>query len=243
MTKDIEFIEAEIDISETYYPVPAKALLPDWFKKMGTHINGGEEFLEYEGRVVNSSTAKKCMPMFDAITSGYLIVTTQDVETYIDDNRIRAYRWPDGRFEVISHHVSFQSIGLPVKMNTSPELPKWMNPWGIRTPKGYSCLFVNPMNRFEKVFRCFEGVVDTDVYINQIHFPFYFIDEEWEGRIPAGTPIMQVIPFKRESWAMKIRKLDSDSKITSQLKEVRQAVVSKFYNAYKTIYWSKKDFS
>jgi hypothetical protein len=48
-----------------------------------------------------------------------------------------------------------------------------------------------------------EGIVDTDGYNAAVQFPF-IIDEGFEGIIPAGTPIVQVIPFKREDWKMQI---------------------------------------
>ena len=49
---------------------------------------------------------------------------------------------------------------------------KFINKWLIKTPPGYSCLFVKPLNHFETRFEIISGVVDTDTYINTINFPF-----------------------------------------------------------------------
>ena len=42
-------------------------------------------------------------------------------------------------------------------------------------------------------------MVDTDKYPIPVHFPF-LLKKNFEGLIKQGTPIIQVIPFKRESW-------------------------------------------
>lgn len=49
---------------------------------------------------------------------------------------------------------------------------KFTNKWLIKTPPGYSCLFIKPMNRLEPRFDIIPGVVDTDTYVNVINFPF-----------------------------------------------------------------------
>ena len=79
--------------------------------------------------------------------------------------------------------------------------PKWINPWGIKTPKGYS-IFIKNLPHRESIFTILEGVVDTDEYHVPVNFPFVINDVNFEGLIPAGTPIAQILPFKRENWKM-----------------------------------------
>ena len=50
----------------------------------------------------------------------------------------------------------------------------------------------------ESVFTIMDGIVDTDSYNALVNFPFFLNDWSYEGLIPAGTPMAQVIPFKRE---------------------------------------------
>jgi len=47
--------------------------------------------------------------------------------------------------------------------------------------------------------------VDGDFYMHGGNIPFY-IKEGFEGVIPEGTPIMQIIPFLRENWVLKKNK-------------------------------------
>ena len=63
------------------------------------------------------------------------------------------------------------------------------------------------MHQESSPIKVFEGIVDTDQQ-HIMNFPFVYKDPEFEGIIPAGTPIVQVIPFKREKWTM-----DFDNKI------------------------------
>jgi hypothetical protein len=56
--------------------------------------------------------------------------------------------------------------------------------------------------------------------------------------IPAGTPMVQVIPFKRDTWKMKIggeKELKENAKIVSRLD-------TSFFNKYKTYFWSRKEY-
>jgi hypothetical protein len=83
-----------------------------------------------------------------------------------------------------------------------------------------------------------EGIVDTDKYINNIHFPFALNDPKWRGIIPAGTIIAQVIPFKRDDWQMSI----GNSNNILKHEKVLNKVTGIFFEAYKNFYRSEKEF-
>jgi hypothetical protein len=83
-----------------------------------------------------------------------------------------------------------------------------------------------------------EGVVDADSYTTPINFPFNLKDNTFEGMIPAGTPLAQIIPFKRESWQLDF----GSEKEIIKAEEQRLNIKSKFYDAYKTMFWSKKEY-
>jgi hypothetical protein len=118
------------------------------------------------------------------------------------------------------------------------DFPKFNNPYGIKTPPGYSCLFIQPLHR-ESRFTIFPGIVDTDTYTSQVNFPFILNDENWEGIIPAGTPMAQVIPFKRESWT---HSFGSEKEIKEE-RLVSQKRKSMFINAYKKHFWNRKSYN
>jgi hypothetical protein len=112
-----------------------------------------------------------------------------------------------------------------------------MNPWSIRTPDGYSALFVQPFHR-ESIFAILPGIVDTDTYFAPVNFPFVLNDVAFEGLIPKGTPIAQVIPFKRESWTMAI----GDAQEFVDLHKVTGQLATKAVDRYKSMFWMRKDY-
>ena len=211
-------------------PKPAVKEVPDWYRNTSEYLGDQGKKITKEGK--SPSTIKKCMPVFDAITSGYILYTQVDIQV-LQENNLPYYAWFDQ--DPISFHHIEQAPLHPLK-NEAP-YPKWNNPYAITTPPGYSTLFTQPMHR-ESVFTILEGVVDTDQYKAPVNFPFVLNDVKWEGIIPAGTPMAQVIPFKRESWKHKIgsnKELQEQEKINQKLKTL-------FFNSYKRQFWSLKQY-
>jgi hypothetical protein len=184
------------------------------------------------GEGVGTATIKRCMPVFDAITSGYIITLPVDVYVSIK-NGAQHFEWP--ALGIIEFHPIEQA---PYHPERKPHAyPKWRNYWSIKTPKGYSCLFTQPFHR-ESVFTILPGIVDTDNYTVPVNFPFVINDPNFEGLIPKGTPIAQVIPFKRDSWKMKI----GSKKEILKIKNIEQRLLVKFFDKYKNLYWNKKEY-
>lgn len=215
--------------AELEQPKPASKVVPDWYKNTNSYV-GNEK--KPTGNGGTPATIKRCIPVFDAITAGYIIESPADV--YVSfKNGSQWFEWSD--FGLISFHPIEQAPEHPAK-NGFP-YPKWTNPWGITTPKGYSTLFVQPFHR-ESVFTILPGIVDTDQYTTPIHFPFTINDPTFEGLIPKGTPIAQVIPFKRESWTMQLglkEDFEHQAKVSKKLQ-------SKFFDRYKSMFWTKKEY-
>lgn len=231
MSVKIEFVDITTSIDSKYWPTPAKREIPDWYRKMPSY-NKGNKDVEINGTATNA-TMKKCVPVLDAITAGYIIPFPTDILVRLIDGQT-VFQWPD--MEMVRFQKAFQVEGYPLGI-PNQDIPKWKNPWSIITPKGYSCFITSPLHR-EIPFSILEGVVDTDTYFNPVQFPFVMKDPSWEGIIPAGSPMVQVIPFKREDFVMsveenKVEKIYRSNKLLS----------SKFFDAYKKIFWSKKDYN
>jgi hypothetical protein len=139
----------------------------------------------------------------------------------------------------IDVHPTRQLEGSPL-VNKNKNLPfyKILNPWKIKTPKGYSCLFVSPLNNSDDRFSIIPAIVDTDTFTNEINFPIVINGDKYpvlETIIKKGTPYVQIIPFKRDSWKMTI-------KLRKQ-KEIQNARVFSNLNVinnYKNKFWNKK---
>lgn len=215
-----------IDIEQ---PQPASKFVPDWYKNMESYI--GKE-RKPNGSGGTPATIKRCMPVFDAITAGYIITSPADVYVSIKDGQ-QFFEW--STLGMISFHPIEQAPEHPARKPHA--YPKWMNPWAIKTPKGYSVLFTQPMHR-ESVFTILPGIVDTDTYTAPVNFPMVINDPNFEGLIPKGTPIAQVIPFKREGWQMEI---GSEKELKEQ-HSITQKLQTKFFDRYKSMFWSRKEY-
>lgn len=228
MSKKIKF--TNIFGLDLFPPKPAVKNVPDWYKDTPEYTGNQGRKITDDGNT--SHTIKKCMPVFDAITAGYILYTQVDIQVSQQDG-FPYYNWPDQ--DAIKFHPVEQAPLHPAR-NEAP-YPKWMNPYAIATPPGYSVLFTQPMHR-ESVFTILDGIVDTDNYNVPVNFPFVLNDVKWEGIIPAGTPMAQLIPFKRESWE---HNLGSDKDLIELNKTFRK-LKSLFYNSYKRQFWISKQY-
>jgi hypothetical protein len=211
-------------------PKPAVKEVPDWYRNTQEYVT--EQGKKIINPLTSVHTIKKCIPVFDAITAGYILYTQVDIQVSKQDG-LPYYIWSSQ--DAISFHPIEQAPLHPVR-NEAP-YPKWINPYAITTPPGYSVLFTAPMHR-KSMFTILDGVVDTDTYKSPVNFPFVLNDVKWEGIIPAGTPMAQVIPFKRESWEHKIgsdKELKEQNMVTAKLKTL-------FFNSYKRQFWSRKEY-
>ena len=174
------------------------------------------------------------MPFLDALTSGYIIPFDQDYivdATETDLSISSANKEP----EPAGFHSKTQ---LPLGDDKGKEnLGKFHNKWLIKTPPGYSCLFIQPLNRIEERFEAISGVVDTDMYINVINFPFHWKKWNQQTLLKKGEPMIQVIPFKRESW-----KKWSGFIMEIAHGQTLRLLESKFIDRYKKMFWNKKSF-
>jgi hypothetical protein len=189
---NIEFLCYKQDYGVIAEPVPARKILPQWFKDLPPKIDRKDK--------IENSTIKRCMPVLDALTAGWIITLAADVEFITNGDATGVQTKSNFYRQMIDVHTNEQVAG-------HPELPKppfkWRNYWAIKLPLGYSMLFMPPLNRYEPRFECFSGIVD-DTYMGQgalefINFPFFFKQTNYTGIIRKGTPLVQCIPIKRES--------------------------------------------
>lgn len=216
--KEIKFISLhpELDLAK---PQPSSRYIPEWYRTTLGVKNGNE-------------TVKKCVPFLDSLTAGYIIDLPSDV---VFEKETRKFH-SNSKVKLVSEHYLDQidNFDLPQGFDIYPY--KWINNWEIRTPKGYSTLFIHPLNSPFLPFYSFSGIVDTDTHPLIINFPF-LMRSDFSGLIPAGTPLIQLIPFKRESWNSNV--VDDKPYVSPPNEwEVQNAP----FNWYKRNFWHKKSF-
>ena len=220
-------------------PKPAAKSIPGWYKDMAVHMDGEKTTgLSKTTTVVSNLTLKGCSPFLDALTSGYMFELPFDIEFRRNEEGMINIRWATN-VNYIGSHGPDQAPGLPGPVGGSESLLKWRPGWRIITPKGYSALFTHPLNRHDLPFRTFSGVVDTDMYELGVEFPFQLLNtiEEDIFILKKGTPICQVIPFKREDWKSEEVPFDEDANKKNGFK-----LKSEIVRSYKRQFWKKKNY-
>jgi hypothetical protein len=190
----IEFLCSPEDEGVIAPPVPAREVLPQWFKHLPPVDNSRVSTSD------NGLTVKRCMPFLDALMAGWILPVAATVRIEITDQDTTVNCGWDFDRTLVSNHHNYQVAGNP----REPRPPcKFHNYWNIQTPRGVSCLFVAPLNRPNGVVEVVSGMVDTDEYHALINFPFFAIAHDGLHTLDRGTPLVQVIPFRRSDIRMR----------------------------------------
>jgi len=180
------------------YPLPAKKYIPDWFKETPKFINTDkEDIIEHMG------TFKACMPFTDSLLSGYIFELWQDINI-IQDEEMPRINWKDNSVPVFAARDSNLSGNMPIPIGHHDIHFVLRHPLYIKTPPGYSVLITQPLNRNDLPFTALSAIIDCD---KEPFFPgnySMFLRKDFSGVIKAGTPLLQIIPFKRDDWKTKI---------------------------------------
>jgi len=210
-------------------PQPSVSVIPNWYK----NIPNEKIRVGVEGHL--NSNIKKCTPFLDAMTAGYTVILSDDI--FVEKvNGTPNITWRGSRTIVTTHTVD-QTRGLPIPKGYVPLALKWQNEFSYKLPSGYSLWCAHPANRLDLPFFTLSGFVDVDSYNLAVQFPF-FLKEDFEGILEAGTPIAQLIPIKRENWELKKGDVDEDK--TYSLYEAFRKTINR---SYKSNYWSKKTYN
>jgi hypothetical protein len=202
-------------------PIPAAQGVSPRIKRIPPEIPLEDNFM--------LSTVKKCPPFIDAMTSGYFIPIVADVEFTMH---------PDGldyksALPIIEQHDIRQLAGTDMQRLV---VIKFLNPWIVKTPPGYSCLFTNPLNRFDIPFQALNGVVETDSFYHEVHFPtICMLGPGQSFHLKKGTPISQVIPFRRDEWKSQDGKADMHQRLEWLSAGPREG-------RYRNLNWQRKNY-
>ena len=215
-------------------PIPATKVIPEWFKStpqkhLAIDINDSTpEVFKYD------KTFKLCVPFTDLITTGYVVVLPCDL--YVDEfqNQTRVY-WKPASLDIVDKIEESTHKNYPIPTGFKPSVFRFKSNWQIKTPKGHSILIQHPFYRNELPFYTLSAIVDTDKHLNSILYPFV-LKEGFQGIIPAGTPIAQILPFERKDWNSEIAPYSKESKWWGP------AVNRYFERSYKRQFWSKKTY-
>lgn len=201
-------------------PTPIKNHIPQWYKDAETYDNEGVEGL------------KTCVPFLDSMISGYalttwedLIITQQDEIVYMEDVG-----------SMVNERFSSVGSTIPRPKGYLNNHFAWGGKWGIEVPAGYSIIITHPLNRLDLPFTTLSGIIDADTWVPPGNIPF-FLQKDFNGLIPKGTPFAHIFPYKRESWKMDITKAFDPDNFFSEIKN------GSIKGYYKKKFWRRKDYT
>ncbi|MEM6476280.1 MAG: hypothetical protein AAF687_08955 [Pseudomonadota bacterium] len=177
-------------------PPPDRAIkfLPDWFRNLDREMGMPD------AQGLPGLTVKACLPVTDTFSLGYVIPLPYDIRFGPMEGPVNlGIQWAETcQFQPIEQHHPGQ-LGAPNPPFGQVMPLKFVNPWRIKVPDGYSVLFQPVMNRPDLPFYCFSGLVDCDRFATMINFPFIWNGGNSDFTLPAGTPMIQLIPILRDS--------------------------------------------
>lgn len=221
-TPVIEFLCDARYIDVAPPPFPAGQGMPEWYKRIPPFDKSARDS---NGR--KAMSAKKCIPMIDAMTLGFIIplALDQHITSNHDCSKITVGPTSTEFDKVIEFHAVGQVGGKGSIFKTDPI--KFINPWVIKTAPGWSTLFTPCLNHLEDRFVCLSGMVDTDKYPKQVNFPGVWLKPNYDDYLPAGTPLITVIPIRRADIVTKFNVRELSSKEIKDIDTMRRCQISR----------------
>jgi len=211
--------------------VPTKKYIPEWYKKIPKWKNN-QMFNE---NMETNPTIKLCMPFLDCFTTGYVIVLPYDIHVSKNEDQ-PTISWPVSVKNPpgIRKNVADEKL---IPYGHYPVEFTWNYCVSYKIPKGYSALFTHPLNRNELPFTTISGIIDGGIVMSAHGNAPFYIKKNFEGIIPRGTPIAQLILFRQENW--KSKKINGLTKIGEMQNSLGQNV---FFGWYKKTFWTSKKY-
>lgn len=190
---------------EDVFPLkPGVKYVPNWYKKSPHTADFSKKHFNYDGTEKTfpepdverqiGATYKRCLPMFDAMTIGYMYGLLEDV-TF--DEKTQTFSFTP----VIQQttHSPYESEGYVFPEDAHTKLFKWNSDRIVEFPPGYMGLIITPLHRNDLPFYTLAGIVDLDRHPLPVNPPF-IMKKGFSGIIKKGTPLWQLIPIKKDHW-------------------------------------------
>lgn len=190
--------------------------LPNWWKDM-PYIK---------------KTIKTCPGALDIFSSAYVLPSWVDAEINIVDRESKMYTWSSPLEEFLfEEHDDGQFLHYaPDKLKEKTVgILKYVSPWFMKTPKGYSSLQMPAYYDFNQDFSVPIGVVDTDIY-HEINAQLILSSEKDVIKISRGQPIAYFFPFKRDTFSLNVRERNEEDKINEN--KTKYSSLTKFFGGY-----------
>ena len=185
----IRFLCATEDEGVIAPPVPARDYLPDWFRK----LPAVDETMASKSDT--GLTIKRCMPFLDAMTTG-----DPALGRYGPSRHPRRRGMGRGGLGFRQNHGQQPRLApgarQPLGQAPAAQVPQLLDD---RDAAGMELPDDRPAEPAERRLRGAFGGSGTDTYRSLIHFPFFATGPDGLHVIEKGSPLVQVIPFRRDA--------------------------------------------
>jgi hypothetical protein len=228
----ISFTTIDQDACVNFPPIPATKIVPEWYKNLPVSLPKEGNYIAVDG----IPSIKRCVPVLDYLTSGYILRNSYEINAWPGDNTdgIKDFKLECNNPDYVAAHPWHQA---KVELNgVKNHYFKINQDWLIKTPPGYSCLIYQPHYLFRKEFQFFPAIVDTDKHDDFIGL-VGLINTDQPFTIAPGDPLVTIFPFKREEWKMDVQ-CDPNAEAKSSFKyflpNAWHGFYSKFFHSKKT---------
>ena len=214
--QSIKFLTHKSEYVHLAPPIHAKDYYPRWYKNLSRQDDQ------------NKKTLKTCPSIFDIMTEGYIIPLWLDLKI---KNYNGVFEWDNNGVDEITIETFGPSAvdGMPLNDSTQNTVFKFVNPWNIITPPGWSVYITQPWYHRNLDFEILPGIIETDSY-HQSNLPFIY-KSVGDAFYKQGTPLAQVIPFKRkETLNLVVEEMDKlDMKYYTNSRAAERTQVKGYY--------------
>jgi len=215
----IEFTAYSEETVRDFKPVLAKNIIPDWWKRM--------RIMDFANGNTNHSI-RSCPAMDDWLKSGWIIVSTRDMLVLCgndrDDDDATCFQTVDldqkgyqsiassRSHPVAQYHNVFEYLKNGDNPTNIRDAFKMRAPWNVATPEGYSVFYLDPFLFQNEHFAVWQGIIDSDKFNKNMDNSqiIFYPKVNHSFVIPKGTPLVQIIPFKRDEWVASYQFRDID---------------------------------
>lgn len=219
------------------HPIPIKDYSIDWYK----NIKKSNDKTYYFDELNTNATVKSCPSFVEIFENGFVVPAPADYFIhYTEDNSFigqTPFSFKDVlREDDINYHPHSQLINHLPEHNPYQIIAKINLPLKVFTPKGYSLAFMRMPFADHSDFEAIYGNLRADKlhhlsiqcgikHRNPIH-------------IKQGTPLVLLVPFKREKFTHKIIDIKKNNKYRKQWLSTYLKTYGSSRPKFKKHYWS-----
>jgi hypothetical protein len=175
---------------------PASRTYPKWYKEAPVYQKD-------DTSESAKGSFKKCGPFTDSFSLGYMMPLQKDVKIAFVNGVRKVSSFVAADPVLIPSEGIHNNPTLPVPSGFSSEGFAWKTKNIIHIPDGYRALLTHPLNQYDLPFITLSAVINGGFTLQTGNVPV-FLRDDFEGIIPEGTPIFQIILFKADEWISEI---------------------------------------